>query len=616
MIWVMSLFAWLVGVAAMTLDYSVYYTVIVMGDYVHNLTAVGVTWRILRDIGNIMLIFGFLAIGISIILNTDRLGYGKKMLPMLLVAAVFINFSLFMTEAVIDVGNLFATQFFTQINGGQTPTHASLEKLTTGTEGISSKIMLQLGLQNIYGDARKSNKQIFKSNAPSLIAFMGILLFIVTAFVMFALAFILIARFIALIFLIIVAPIGFAGFAIPQLKGLANDWQHKLFEQTITAPVLLLMLYIALAVITDAQFLTGFGLGSSSQAQGFWTGTIGNGNLAGFGEILLSFLVAMGLLVAVIFFAKKLGAVGAARAMNFGQKAATGATKFVGRQTWSATRGATRWTARQTGGRLAANLAQRVRTSDTFAKTQLGRITATTLDKGSKGFRELETATAKKHEEYVKSVDKALEEKHLPAVVAAQRERYDAEKAAGTKDAQEMLAKLKAEHETAEKEAKPVVDELKRLEEIIRTKPEIDSDRIEAEKNLSSARAKAAAAEARVTKAASQLEAANEPLKSAKTKEKEATDALSKAKKKAAIEYADNLQAKEKSPLMGVAKFVVSGTHSNAAANKIIKDRTKKGENFKEAVEKILKDAEPKEETPKEGAKPAATPAPIHPPEH
>jgi len=74
MIWIMSLFAWLVGVAAITLDNVVYYTVVTMGDYVHKLSAVGVTWRILRDLGNIMLIFGFLAAGIATILNVDMYG--------------------------------------------------------------------------------------------------------------------------------------------------------------------------------------------------------------------------------------------------------------------------------------------------------------------------------------------------------------------------------------------------------------------------------------------------------------------------------------------------------------------------------------------------------------
>jgi len=325
MIKIMTLFAWLVGAAALLLDYAVYYTVVTMGNYVSNLTAVGVAWRILRDISNIALIFGFLAIGISIILNSERFGYGTKLLPNLLMAAVFLNFSLFFTEAIIDGGNLFATQFYTQINGGVPASKVSLSLTTVSNEGISNKIMSQLGLQTIYGQARDANTEIFKAGNPWLIGFMGILLFIVTAFVMLSLAFILIARFVALIFIIILAPIGVVGLAIPQLNGASKKWWSTLVQQTITAPVLLLMLYIALAVITDAQFLTGFGMtgGDSSSATGF----VGNANIPGFASFLLSFVVAIGLLLAVVVYAKKLSAFGASGAINLAGKA-TGALSF------------------------------------------------------------------------------------------------------------------------------------------------------------------------------------------------------------------------------------------------------------------------------------------------
>jgi hypothetical protein len=310
--WIMKLFAWLVGVAAITLDNAVYYTVVTMGSYVKNLAAVGVTWRILRDIGNIMLIFGFLAVGITTILNVDWYGGGKKMLPMMLAAAVFLNFSLFISEAIIDTGNLFATQFYTQINGGNPAGAKNFDLTSISNDGISNKIMAQLGLQGIYSAALSQNTEIFKAGNSWIIGFMGIILFIVTAFVLFSLAFVLIARFVVLLFLIILAPVGFAGLAVPQLKSTAKKWWNALFEQTITAPVLLLTLYIALAVITDAKFMTGFG--SSSNSNG-WTGTIrdatGTANLTGFAALLLSFLVAMGLLLAVILFSKKLSAFGA-----------------------------------------------------------------------------------------------------------------------------------------------------------------------------------------------------------------------------------------------------------------------------------------------------------------
>jgi hypothetical protein len=307
-----------------------------MGTYVSKLSAIGVTWRILRDIGNILLIFGFLAVGITTILNVDWYGGGKKMLPMMLVAAVFLNFSLFISEAIIDTGNLFATQFYTQINGGTPAGTKSFDSgfsLRTSNEGISDKIMSQLGLQSIYNGAR-TNTEVFKAGNSWIIGFMGIILFIITAFVMFSLAFILIARFVILIFLIILAPVGFAGLAVPQLAKRANQWWEKLFEQTVTAPILMLMLYIALAVITDAQFLTGFGVSKNPDAWFGFLKATGFDNLPGFAGVILSFLVAMGLLILVVIQSKNLSAFGAKQAMGIaswpGRVAARYATGYAG----------------------------------------------------------------------------------------------------------------------------------------------------------------------------------------------------------------------------------------------------------------------------------------------
>ena len=367
--WIASLFAWLLGVAALTLNAAVYYTVVKMGSFVGCLTAIGTTWRILRDIGNIILIFGFLAIGIATIIDYEIYGWGKKMLPKLLLAAVFLNFSLLVAEAVIDTGNLFATQFYTQINGDTPATPlGGISMQAVSNEGISNKIMAQLGMQGLYGDATVNTK-LFEGNSPALIGFLSIILFIIAAFVFFSLAFILIARFVVLLFLIITAPIGFAGLAVPKLDVLAKSWWSELFEQTITAPVLLLLLYIALAVITDASFLTGFG-GTNGSNVGFWTG-IWNGtpNYQGFMSMFLSFIVAMGLLLAVTISAKKLGAAGAAGAMKL-----AGAASF----------GVTAWGARNTIGWGLNSAARKFRSSKYARIPVVGRTFAGALDRGAK----------------------------------------------------------------------------------------------------------------------------------------------------------------------------------------------------------------------------------------
>ena len=329
---IMGLFAYLVGIAMITLDNAMYYTVVHMGSYISGLTAIGTAWRILRDVGNIILIFGFLAIGITVILDTQKFGYSTKMLPMLLVAAVFLNFSLFFSEVIIDAGNLFATEFYTQINNGNPAAPVDFSTASVHNEGVSNAIMSQLGLQTLYGDAL-TNKQIFAAGNTWFLGFMGVLLFLIAAFVMFSLAFILIARFVFLIFLIVIAPIGFAGLAVPKLSGTASWWWSEIFNQTITAPVLLLLLYVALAVITDAHFLTGFTTANNSITAGSlansWTGWLsGGGGIGGLASLMLSFLVAMGLLLLVTIVAKKMSAFGADWATKWGGRLSFGLAAY------------------------------------------------------------------------------------------------------------------------------------------------------------------------------------------------------------------------------------------------------------------------------------------------
>ncbi len=475
---IMGLFAWLLGVAALTLDYATYYTVVHAGAFLGNhnangISAIGVVWQIFRDIGNIVLIFGFLAVGIEVMLGVQSYG-GKKMIPILLIAAVFLNFSLFISEAVIDVGNLFATEFYAQINGGQVLTpqqimNQSHKSITTAIheEGISNRIMQQLGLAAIYGGALdqkystgSQGQSILNPNSAWYIGFLGILLFLIAAFVMFSLAFILIARFVILILLIIVAPVGFAGLAVPKLSKTASAWWSKLFEQTITAPVLLLLLYVALAVITDANFLAGFGVNTSGQSiSGLWDGFL-TGDLSGFASLVLSFLVAMGLLLVVTIASKRLSAFGAGWAIKMGGAASFGLTAATMRQTVG--RGLTVANRRWRNSRLArvpvlgrsvgGALEKGVKSSFDFRATGAFKSIGVDAGKAQKGgYYESEKKAIKAHEAYAKTLGMTAREK-------AEKEEWDErekeQKKVHTTELANMDAAHAAERQSYEKERK------------------------------------------------------------------------------------------------------------------------------------------------------------------
>lgn len=574
---ILKLFSWLVGVAALTLNYAMYYTVIDMGRYISNLSAIKVVWEIMRDIGNILLIFGFLAIGISIIIDSDWYGGGKKLLPTLLIAAVFTNFSLFAAEAVIDVSNLFATQFYKQINGGK------LDADTLKKEQISSIIMNKIGLQTTYGGGGDANAEIFKTGNQWIVGFMGVLLFIITAFVMFALAFILIARFIYLLYLIVVSPIGIAGLAVPYLSKYAHQWWNDLFKQAITAPVLLLLLYIALQVINDDYFLAGFGY-TADIAKGGWAGAAaaatnatGPSSLIGLASLMLSFIIAMGLLLAVVIVAKNLSAFGA-----------SWATKKAG----AASFGLTAWGMNRSIGRISYRAARGLRQSKTFNKFDAltGRATTRVLDRAAKGTFDVRGTKAWGSTE-IKAGEPAKD-----GFVGARKRTIETHEAA-----------VKA-IDTAFKEAKQSKDQRNAADahwETQKNKNQAQETQKRAQETLDLLR-KNGANQENIKKAEENLVKATENLETATTAEKEARTARENADKEAGARRSFKLKESTAAYAEGISHtlnpigFVAYGSGTGDAARKIkasLKDKSKKDRAYEDMKKAFLESDEGVEAT-------------------
>lgn len=594
-----SLFAWLVGVAALTLNYAMYYTVVDMGGYITNLTAIKTVWEILRDIGNIMLIFGFLAVGISIIIDSSWYGGGQKLLPKLLIVAVFANFSLFAAEAVIDVGNLFATQIYKQINEGKIP-NPKIDmvgfKNIIQNKGVAGVLMNRLGLPSIYGDAKgvgADGTTLFDGNSPLYMGFMSIILFIVVAFVMFALALILISRFIVLILLIMVSPVGVIGLAVPGLQGWASKWWDTLFKQTITAPILLLMLYIALSVIVDPKFL-GFGTVSDGSKPA-WSG-IEERNFIGFAGILLSYLIAMGLLLAVVYFAKTLSAVGAGWATKTAGKLSFGATAFAGRRTvgrlsnYTARKIRSSSLGRSETGRLLAGVADRgakasfdVRGTSALKNIPGGGISAGEAQKG--GYKGTEDKATKAREDYAKSLKGRKQTR-------SEQQQIDIMKV-NRVNAEKLHKEASDEHELTETETIKLRAEVKHLENLSIKSPETDHA-------LGAAQQKLATSETNLATASTKLAEAADKLKNRKEEETEinknvATATSAKAAQQA---YGESLQKKT---FLGVSRApydwtTVAGSARREAAEKIRKEVNKsKSERDMDTIKKLLEESEKKE---------------------
>ena len=111
---VAAFFTW---VAGMVLDSTLDNLVFGMGGIINDNGfggAIDNTWKIIRDLSNLAFIFGFIYLGIRTIIDPASASV-KRTLTQIIIAALLINFSLYIVKAIIDFSALFKSFFCTKI---------------------------------------------------------------------------------------------------------------------------------------------------------------------------------------------------------------------------------------------------------------------------------------------------------------------------------------------------------------------------------------------------------------------------------------------------------------------------------------------------------------------
>jgi hypothetical protein len=146
---------WLLGIAGTLFNWLILKTVFQFSQLIGNSPGLLIAWGILRDMGNLVLLFGFIFIGLATILDLHTYT-ARKTLPKLIIFAVLMNFSLFTAEAVIDTSNALSA---TIANQASTNNCASEGTATAGSGevsqaecavryGIAGHIIQSAGLQS------------------------------------------------------------------------------------------------------------------------------------------------------------------------------------------------------------------------------------------------------------------------------------------------------------------------------------------------------------------------------------------------------------------------------------------------------------------------------------
>lgn len=336
---IMQLTSLILVISGYVLDLVVNYSIVNFANFVSGSgSIVGFGWTVVRDLSNMVFIFLILWIAISTILG---LGHGTmKSVLRIVIAAILINFSLFITKAVIDSSNILALHFFNLLTGGGS---AGGSLSAVFMEGMKVQTFFNSGIL-APGSLDLGNMSRSGIEIKFVMMFvLGSIAMLVSSWIFLSAAVMFLIRMISLLLLMILSPLAFIAWVVPGFAGMTKNWWHKLFSQAFFAPVFMLIVYIVGKAIQSgalnaiSQVNPGdscpqtAGNDFSSMITSFTTSQC-TPDVTVVG-VVLNFALVIGLLIGALIASQKMGAAGASTMIHWGNHIRGNAQGWLGTRT-------------------------------------------------------------------------------------------------------------------------------------------------------------------------------------------------------------------------------------------------------------------------------------------
>jgi len=316
---------WFTYFGGMLFDKAIISLVLKMGDWINNQGLGGVInsiWTMIRDLFNILFIFSLVYIGLRTILDSDD-SRTKKMLGMLIAAALLINFSLYIAKVVVDISNFTAVQVYETATKGIGGTYgikikdsdgAVVGGFETNQKSIAGAYMEVLSVSSWFDTKVGDGGSVSEGSNVFVYSVMAMLFLMFLGFILAYGALMLTVRFIAIIFYLMFSPFMFLGWILPQFQSFATKWWKGFIGYSFFAPVYIFMLYIGLYSLQ--QIKAGLGAGVS------FGGAFADGSVKSVDtfSIFLLFAIGTGFLIGATKVASIMSQGGAAIGMGVADK--------------------------------------------------------------------------------------------------------------------------------------------------------------------------------------------------------------------------------------------------------------------------------------------------------
>ncbi len=198
-------------------------------DTSSNDTGTYATWQLARNIANVMFVIALLVIIMSQVTGRGIDNYGiKKLVPRLIIAAIAVNISYFICQAMVDLSNIlgYETKNFL-VNAA-----ASVSDRTAMPAASDTGIQTGTGALAVIADIVLATVAIVWLVMPLLVSAIGIILATVLIIII-----ILLMRKAFIILLVVVSPIAFVLYLLPNTEQYFRKWLSMFWKLLMVFPV-------------------------------------------------------------------------------------------------------------------------------------------------------------------------------------------------------------------------------------------------------------------------------------------------------------------------------------------------------------------------------------------
>ncbi len=279
-----------------------------------NAPAVTKAWVLIRDFANMAFLVIFIAIAFATILGIEKYEY-KQLLPKLLFMAVLINFSRTICGLVLDAAQVVMMTF---VNGFKDVAAGNLIR----SFGLTDLLTLNAG-------SSITEPRPVDNTSLAIASILALVILVISALVVGVIVAIFLIRIIYLWILVILSPLAFLMAATPGMSGKFSEWWGQFIKYAMTGPILAFFLWLSFSIMASVSPTenlaqsSGFGnLDPENNISVAITTISSSGNL-------LSFFIAIALLIMSLSVAQSLGVKGGQLAGSALSKIQSGGVKLA-----------------------------------------------------------------------------------------------------------------------------------------------------------------------------------------------------------------------------------------------------------------------------------------------